>query len=260
MKNIYIYILFFILIVPIGCNKPNPNSLQIYAASSLTQVLNELIDEYENNTETNILISYAGSSTLRQQIEYGANADIFISADQIQFEKVKESNLLDITSYKLAENKLSIITHKNNISTLKDIVRDDVSIAVGMNETPIGNYTNQLLSNINQEKIHGENYADSFIKNIVSKERNVKLVASKVLLKEIDVAVVYETDYASIDSNEIYRINIPTDININTSIYGGVLKGSLKYNLSEEFLKYVSSEEVKHIWLKNGFIITDCDC
>jgi ABC-type molybdate transport system substrate-binding protein len=129
-----------------------------------------------------------------------------------------------------------------------------------MNETPIGNYTNQLLSNINQEKIHGENYADSFIKNIVSKERNVKLVASKVLLKEIDVAVVYETDYASIDSNEIYRINIPTDININTSIYGGVLKGSLKYNLSEEFLKYVSSEEVKHIWLENGFIITDCDC
>ena len=92
----YIYMLLLVVIFSLGtaCNKP-PTTLKIYAASSLMNVLNELTENYENNSPHTILISFAGSSTLRQQIEYGANPDIFISADQIQFQKAQGLNLLD---------------------------------------------------------------------------------------------------------------------------------------------------------------------
>ena len=257
MKYIYISLLLIILTLGIACNRSDHDTLEVYAASSLSDVLNELIEEYEKISPHDISISYAGSSTLRQQIQYGATPNIFISADEIQFVKTQELNLLDRTTYELAENKLAIITNKKHISTLQDIIQNDISIAVGMREVPIGNYTNQLLLNINEENIYGNNYSDLFNINVVSKERNVKMVASKVLLKEIDVAVVYETDYISIDNNQIYKINIPTNINILTSIYAGIVKESSNRNLSKEFLNYISSEKVKHIWIKHGFIITD---
>ena len=86
------------------------------------------------------------------------------------------------------------------------------------------------------------------------------MVASKVILKEIDVAVVYETDYTSIDNNEMYKIHIPENINIKTSIYAGILNQSLKDSLGKDFLNYISSDELKHIWLQHGFITQDCDC
>ena len=260
MKYIYISLLLIYLTLTTACNKPDNNSMQIYAASSLTDVLNQLIDEYNNVSQSAVTISYAGSSTLRKQIEFGATPDIFISADEIQFKKIQESDMLSKSPYKLAENKLAMITNNPNIKTLEDVIKDDISIVVGMNEVPIGSYTNQLLDNINDEGIYHGDYSDLFNTNIVSKERNVKMVMSKVVLKEIDVAVVYETDYTSIDNNEIYKIHIPENVNIKTSIYAGILNQSLKDSLGKDFLNYISSDELKHIWLQYGFIIQDCDC
>ena len=260
MKYLYISLLLICLTLTTACNKPDNNTVQIYAASSLTNVLNQLIDEYNKVSQSSITISYAGSSTLRQQIEFGATPDIFISADEIQFNKTLELNILDKSTYKLAENKLAIITNNPNIKTLEDVIQDNISIVVGMNEVPIGNYTNQLLVNINNKGMYGGDYSDLFNTNVVSKERNVKMVASKVILKEIDVAVVYETDYTSIDNNEMYKIHIPENINIKTSIYAGILNQSLKDSLGKDFLNYISSDELKHIWLQHGFITQDCDC
>ena len=255
----YIYILLLVVIFSLGtaCNKPTTTTLKIYAASSLMNVLNELTENYENNSPHTILISFAGSSTLRQQIEYGANPDIFISADQIQFQKAQDLNLLDKQVYKLADNKLAIITNNPDIKTLNDIIQNNISIAVGMNEVPIGNYTNQLLNNINKEIQYVNNYSDLFNKNVVSKERNVKMVVSKVLLKEIDVGVVYQTDFEAVINNQMYKINMHENINIITSIYAGILEQSLNRSFSNEFLDYISSNDTKHIWLKHGFITQD---
>ena len=83
MKYLYISLLLICLTLTTACNKPDNNTVQIYAASSLTNVLNQLIDEYNKVSHSSITISYAGSSTLRQQIEFGATPDIFISADEI---------------------------------------------------------------------------------------------------------------------------------------------------------------------------------
>ena len=57
--------------------------------------------------------------------------------------------------------------------------------------------------------------------------------------------------------NLLTNVNIPTNINILTSIYAGIVKESSNRNLSKEFLNYISSEKVKHIWIKHGFIISD---
>ena len=82
MKYIYISLLLIILTLGIACNRSDHDTLEVYAASSLSDVLNELIEEYQKISPHDISISYAGSSTLRQQIQYGATPNI---ADYVNF-------------------------------------------------------------------------------------------------------------------------------------------------------------------------------
>jgi molybdate transport system substrate-binding protein len=254
-------LLIISLILISGCINTNEKTIQIYAASSLTQVLNELIYEYNKfNNEFDISVSYAGSSTLRQQIQFGAKADIFISADEIQFEKLRNSKLIHASYYNLAQNKLAVITNNKNINNLSQLLTNDIKIAVGMNETPIGMYTNKLLDKLDLSNEYPSNYSDLFNTNVVSKERNVKVVASKIILNEIDVAVVYETDYFSIKDSNIYKIPVAKELNMLTSINGGIIQDSMNKYPAKDFLEYISSPESHFVWLKFNFLVVDCNC
>ena len=259
LNNAILLIISLILIS--ACINTNEKTIQIYAASSLTQVLNELVHEYNKfNNEFDISVSYAGSSTLRQQIQFGAKADIFISADEIQFEKLTNAKLIHASYYNLAQNKLAVITNNKNINNLSQLLTNDIKIAVGMNETPIGMYTNKLLDKLDLSNDYPPNYSELFNANVVSKERNVKVVASKIILKEIDAAVVYQTDYFSIKDDKIYKIPLSNDLNIETSINGGIIQDSLNKKPAKDFLEYISSPESNSVWLKFNFLVLDCDC
>ena len=61
----------------------SPQTIRVYAASSLTNALNELIIQYENTHDVDIVAIYGGSSSLARQVEQGAPADLFISANEL---------------------------------------------------------------------------------------------------------------------------------------------------------------------------------
>ena len=107
-----IFTLTLIFISSLSIAEPD-KKVVVFAAASLTNAIDEISSNYEKETKTQIQTSYASSSTLAKQIENGAPADIFISADMKWMNYLKEKKALSDTSIvKLLNNTLVLISPK----------------------------------------------------------------------------------------------------------------------------------------------------
>ena len=92
-----------------GCSQPNDSTLHVYAASSLRDVFHDLESSFESqHPGVDVVINYAGSQTLRLQIEHGAPADIFASANAEHMNQLITNKMVE-RAHVLAHNRLVII-------------------------------------------------------------------------------------------------------------------------------------------------------
>ena len=188
-----------ILLSTLGCaacegNDRSPSvTLTIDAASSLTDVVRELATAFEaEHPHCDIQLNFAGSQTLRFQIEHGAQADVFISASEDHIERITTSHGFANVG-PIATNQLALIVPENNpaeISRFEELRRARRIVLGGAN-VPIGHYTQRCLNNASQR--YGANFLSHVRQYTVSEEHNVRAVRAKVLLGEADAAFVYET-------------------------------------------------------------------
>ena len=154
-------------------------TLTVYAASSLTDVLPR-IDDGER-------YSFGGSDTLAAQIEQGAPADVFAAANMAIPRALYAKHLVTRPRV-LTRNALVLIVPRANpahIHRLADLRRHGVKLVVAGATVPVGKYTLQVLA-----KLH----LDAVLKNVVSRETDVRGVLGKVALGEADAGFVYATD------------------------------------------------------------------
>ena len=154
--------------------------ITVYAAASLTDVFPK-IDGAQR-------YSFGGSNMLSAQIQQGAPADVFASANMTLPSQLYAKGLCS-KPVVLTRNTLVIVVPKANpagIKSIYDLARPGTKLDVAGPGAPVGSYTLQILKNMN--------LSASVTKNVVSQEMDVREVLSKVALGEADAGFVYSTD------------------------------------------------------------------
>lgn len=236
---------------------PAPVTLNVFAASSLTDSFNAIATKY-HLLHANITIKpiYNGSPTLEQQIANGAPADIFASADTVNMQKASQAGLVG-PAQTFVRNRLVVILPTSNpahISTLQDLAHPGVKIDLAAPAVPVGNYARQVIAKLATSADYGSAYQSAVLRNIVSEEENVKAVVQKVQLGEADAGIVYVTDVTPSASSQITEIPIPDQFNIIAEYPIAVVKASSHSSDAQSFLQYVLSANGQAILQQYHFI------
>jgi molybdate transport system substrate-binding protein len=231
-------------------------SLTIYGASSLKAALTKaqaaFMTAYPGVT---ITISTDSSSTLETQIEQGAPADVFLSADTTNPGKLVTKGLNAGDPVKFAGNMLTVIVPTANpagISTPADLAKAGVKVIAAGDTVPITKYATMLVANLAQESGYPAGFGAAYSANIASKEDNVAGVVSKIELGEGDAAIVYVTDAKS--STKVTPIAVPTDANVPATYAGVVVKASKNAAAAQAFLTWFAGPDGQAILASFGFL------
>jgi molybdate transport system substrate-binding protein len=165
---------------PSSARRDDSGKLAVFAAASLTEVFPRI------NTEPRY--SFAGSDQLAAQIQLGAQIDVFAAASPKYPELLYQKGLVE-KPIPFATNTLVLIVPRSNparIHSVTDLAKPGVRIVIGDATVPVGAYTLTVLKNLG--------ITDAVLRNVVSKETDVKSVVAKVALGEADAGFVYVTD------------------------------------------------------------------
>jgi molybdate transport system substrate-binding protein len=230
--------------------------LTVFAAASLTASFTEIGKAFEAaNPGSKVSFNFAGSQALRTQIEQGAKADVFASADNNNMDPLKTAGLVVGAAPIFTRNRLVVIVPKDNpagIKTLKDLTKAGLKLDVADAGVPVGNYMLQSLDKLSADATYGADFKAQVLARIVSKENDIKQVVSKVALGEADAGIVYATDaQAAID--KLISIEIPDQFNVIAVYPIGAIRGSTNPVLALKFIDYVTSDAGQAAMKKYGF-------
>lgn len=228
--------------------------LRVLAAASLTDSFNEITAAFEKaHPGSKVELSFAGSQVLRTQIEQGAPADVFASADLVHAEALKTSGLLK-TYDVFARNSLVVVAAagKGKVDRLEDLARPGVKIVIAGPTVPAGRYAREVIAKLARSGTHGKDLEARVKANIVSEETNVRVVLSKVALGEADAGLVYRTD-ASDAGDKVRTLAIPDAHNVVAAYPIGVLAGSADAKRAQAFVAFVTSAAGQAILHAHGF-------
>lgn len=232
--------------------------LTVFAAASLTDAFNEIKTEFEKeNPGVTVTYNFNGSSTLRTQLEQGAKADLFASADQVQMDHAAKAGLVDGSGTVFVRNRLVVVTPKSNparVEKLQDLAKPGLKFVTAQKDVPVGAYTWQALDKMSKEAGFGSDFAAKVQANFVSQESNVKQVVTKVQLGEADAGIVYLSDLTPKVSVEVNMLDIPDQYNVIANYPISVLKGAPLPALAKKFQDYVLGSKAQAILKKNNFV------
>jgi molybdate transport system substrate-binding protein len=229
--------------------------LTIFAASSLTNVFDDLAGNFSEQYQIELTINYGGSSTLVAQLLQGAKADIFASANEIQIETLIKEDLVAPESVNIfAENELVIIVPQDNpadIQGVENLTQFGLLLVIAAPDVPIRIYTDILLDTLSLR--FDDSYAETVIANVVSEERNVRQVVTRVALGEADAGIVYRTDVSPDIAELLQIIELPIGTSPRALYPIAPLLDSPQPNEAALFIDYVLSEAGQAILQKWGF-------
>ncbi|MEO6206611.1 MAG: molybdate ABC transporter substrate-binding protein [Candidatus Limnocylindrales bacterium] len=222
--------------------RTTPVSLVVFAAASLGDALEVATATYsEAKPGTTIQISADSSATLRTQIEQGAPADLFLSADTRNPQALVDAGLADGPPVPFAGNTLTIIVPISNPAGIRspvDLARAGVKVIAAGDEVPITGYTSDLIDRLSASDGYPEGFAAALAANVVSKEDNVSAIVTKVGLGEGDVGIVYLSDVHG--RADVTMIPIQDDLNVTATYAGVVVKASTNVAAAHAFLGWLA--------------------
>jgi len=187
--------------------------LTVFAAASLREAFGKLGESFERgHPGVHVRFNFAGSQELRTQMENGAPADVFASADLKQFDAARGGGLVGAPRI-FATNEPVIVVPRANparVASLADLPKV-TRLVIGTPEVPIGAYTLQILDKARAR--YGTDFRTRVEARVVSRELNVRQVLNKVSLGEADAGIVYRTDARSAKDG-VLTFDIPADLNV----------------------------------------------
>src|SRR5262245_5557127 len=192
MRRLVLALLVIALLAPAGAVARS--QLTVYAAASLTDVFPK-IDSFDR-------YSFGGSNQLAAQIQQGAPADVFASANTTLPNQLYAKGLCS-KPVVVTRNTLVVVVPKANpagVRSVYDLTKAGVKLVVAGPGVPVGSYTLQVLKNMS--------LSAAVQKNVVSQETDVREVLSKVALGEADAGFVYSTDARTVPG-QVRTIKVP---------------------------------------------------
>lgn len=237
---------------------PAPSTLTVYAAASLTEAFGELGRNLEeSHPGLTVQFNFAGSQQLALQIEQGAPADVFASADQRWMSYAAEKELVDGRATVFARNRLVAIVPRTNparIGRLQDLARRGTKIVVAAEAVPAGKYSRETLQNLAGAPGFPPEYARRVLANVVSQEENVKAVVAKVQLGEADAGLVYRSDVTPAVARFVRVFEIADPYNVIATYPIAVLKAARNPEAARQFVQLVSSDAGQRLLQRHGLL------
>ena len=230
------------------------DTLTVLAASSLTEAFGELATTFqEQNPGTKVITSFGGSSELLTQIEQGAPADVFASADEDKMDTAVQDDLAN-EPQTFVRNRPVIIVPKDNLAGihgLQDLTKSGTKLVLAQDGVPIAEYAKKILANANSE--YGGDFEQQVMNNIVSREANVRTSANRVSLGEADATFVYITDVTPDIEDQVEVIEIPEDLNVTATYPIAALKEASNPELAQKWIDLILSDEGQRLLEEYGF-------
>jgi molybdate transport system substrate-binding protein len=196
-----------------GGARADGKTLTVFAAASLRDAFGSLVPTFERqHPGAKVQFNFAGSQELRRQIENGAPADVFASADNKHMDAALKAGVVDAPR-PFATNEPVIVVPADNpgkVTSLRDLASVK-RLVIGTPEVPIGAYTLQILDKAKSQ--YGADFPGRVQARVVSRELNVRQVLTKVSLGEADAGIVYRSD-ARCAGGKVRVIEIPAELNV----------------------------------------------
>jgi molybdate transport system substrate-binding protein len=256
------YLALFLAILPgpaprAARSAPRP-ALTVFAAASLTDAFRDLGRAYEAaHPGASVRFSFAGSQQLAVQIEQGAPADVFASADRRWMEYARDKGVIDGDAPVFARNRLVVIVPRRNparIRRLEDLARRGTKLVVAAGAVPAGSYTREMLAKLAATPGFPAGFDRQVLANVVSEEENVRSVVSKVQLGEADAGVVYRSDVTPPVARYVAELAIPDSANVIAEYPIARVKASANAAAAREFIALVTSDEGRRILERHGLL------
>lgn len=229
----------------------------MFAASSLAEAFSAVKDSFEAvHPDLSVTLNFAASSQLVIQLDQGARADVFASADQFQMDRARAANLIEGADHVFATNRLVVITPRNNpgnVERIEDLGRPGLKLVTSQDEVPIGAYTRAALEKMSGDAAFGLDFAQRAAANVVSREANVRQIVVKVQLGEADAAIVYATDVTPAATNRLRTVPIPAEFNTVVSYPVAAVRNPPNPSHGREFIDYLLSVDGRRILAEWGF-------
>lgn len=229
--------------------------LRVFAAASLTEPFIEIGKRLElSHPGLKVVYNFGGSQMLRTQLELGAHADVFASADAVQMEQAKKSGVVQEESLIFVRNSLAVIVPQANpgqVTEFRDLAKPGIKLDLANANVPVGNYSRQAISKASVD--YGADFAKQTLANIVSEEDNVKQVVTKVQLGEADAGIVYVSDVTPEIGKEVRIIPIPDAYNQIAAYPIARIKEGKNPVAAKAFISFVLSAEGQAILKAHNF-------
>ncbi len=230
--------------------------LTVFAATSLTDAFEALAQAFsEGHADVEILLNFANSSTLAAQLNAGAPADIFASANEKQMQSVVDGKRIsDEAVLTFAHNQLVLILSTENgleLDSMAQMADASYLLVLAAPGTPIRAYTDAMFASLDDEL--GPGFSRRVLRNLVSEESNVRQVVARVALGEADAGIVYQSDVIGDVGEELITIAIDARHNQLASYPIAALSDAADAELAKEFIGFVLSAPGQEILRAYGF-------
>jgi molybdate transport system substrate-binding protein len=246
------------LLFTLGSAPARHSSVTVFAAASLSGAFDQLADTLRlRQPGLSIAINYAGSQSLALQIQQGARADVFASADDRWMAVIRDSGLSAGEPRIFAHNRLVLIVPAANparISRWQDLARHGVKLVLADAAVPAGRYAREIFVRSGAMTGFPPGYADSVRRNVVSNEDNVKGVVAKVELGEADAGVVYASDVTPAIAPAVRAIDAPAGAGVIAGYPIVVLRQSENPSAARAFVDLVLSPAGQAVLQGQGFL------
>jgi molybdate transport system substrate-binding protein len=238
-------VMFTLVAQPAAAGERPSGEITVFAAASLTEPFEAIANKFEKRyPNVDVKLNFDSSSNLAAQIQQGAPADVFASADEANLQKTIDSGDVTSTPATFARNRLQIAVEQGNpkkIKGLADLTDSDLVVVLCADEVPCGRYA-----------------AEAFAKAGVtvspaSKEENAKATLSKVSLGEADASVVYVTDVEA-EKGRITGVKIPNAQNVIATYPIATVKEIQNKTAAQAWVQFVQSRAGQTTLRKFGFL------
>jgi molybdate transport system substrate-binding protein len=223
----------------------------VFAAASLTDALKETATAYQKQSDDKISFNFGASSLLERQIEEGAPADVFFSADEAKMDTLAAKDLImKETRKSRLSNSLVIVTSADSelkITSPADLTNPKIRrIALAdPKAVPAGVYSKTFLE---KEKL----WLD--VESKVVPVDNVRAALAAVESGNIEVGMVFKTD-AAISKKVKVAYEVPASAGLKISYPMAVTKNAKQVESAKKFVEYLASDDAAKIFEKYGFIV-----